>query len=75
MVRLRKLTDWTGLHISSDVTPQAFPPKSSIGVIHSPMHSHVSNERNIVVFFHDLLPEGLWNQHLFMTIVHTVQYP
>ena len=75
MVWLHKLTNRIELHILSNVTPQAFPTKCSLDVVHSPMHSHVSNEGNIVVLFHDLLPKGPWNQHLFTTILHTVQYP
>ena len=28
-----------------------------------------------MVLFHNLLAKGLWNQYLFPTILHTVQYP
>ena len=38
------------------------------------MHYHVSNEDTIVVLY-NILPKGLWNQQLFMTILHKVQYP
>ena len=58
-----------------DISPQAFPPESSLDVVHGTVYTHVSNERHIVVFLHDLLSHGLWYQHLFMTILHSIEDP
>ena len=39
------------------------------------MHAHVPNAGNIVVLLDNILPEGLWDQHLFLTNIHPVQHP
>ena len=39
------------------------------------MYTHVPNEGNIVVFFHNSLFQGPWNQHLFIAILHWIEDP
>ena len=75
MVCLYELTYQARLYVLSDISPWVFPLESLLDGAHSPMHTHMSNEENIMVLFHNILPEGLWNEHLFMTILHTMQYP
>ena len=69
------LTGWTGSHILADVSPQAFSPESLLDVVHGTVYTYVPNERYIVVFLLDLLLHGPWYQHLFMTILHSIEDP
>ena len=58
-----------------NISPQAFPPESSLDVVHGTVYTNVSNEWHIVVLLHNLLSHGPWYQHLFMTILHSIEDP